>query len=168
MDKQTILISAIVALVVSLGVGTLISLQSVDKLGGTVENFPTIFTNGIQVGDPPTTFVDSARAISVTGITNSGNNSTTGNSTVTGDLTVSGDARAASASLTGKFQVGGATASNSSIFVAEIQSVTATTSVLFGNTAAKGTCLKLKDTAGVWRYLRLVGNTVTVNTTACY
>lgn len=159
---KNIFISAIVAIVVSLGVGTMIMAQPVDKLGGTVENFPVNFVNGLTVGTSQTTFVDSSRAITVTGITNSGSTTTTGDTTVTGDVF------GASGSFTGKFQVGGTTASSSSTFVAEIQSGTATTSVLFGGTGSKGLCIKAKDSAGVWRYGRLIANTLTFNTTACY
>lgn len=84
-----------------------------------------------------------------------------------GDLTAT---RAARVGTTGyqntTFEVGGTASVGTNFTVGEIS--TATTSVTFKtNAAAKGTCLIMTDTAGTTRYLRLFGNTLTINTTAC-
>lgn len=64
--------------------------------------------------------------------------------------------------------VGGASAASGS-FVGQFANGTATTSLLFsGNSTDKGTCFKMRNTAGTWVYARVFGTTFTVSTTKCY
>ena len=61
----------------------------------------------------------------------------------------------------------GATTASASVYTAEFSSA-ATTSLLFGTTATnRGTCIQLRNTAGTWVFLRIIGTVVTVNTISC-
>ncbi len=70
--------------------------------------------------------------------------------------------------LTGSNFVVGSTTASSSLYTAEFVS-TGTTSINFGGTSTtKGTCLQMRNTAGVPVYLRVNTTTVSVTTVKCH
>ncbi|MBI3273713.1 MAG: hypothetical protein HYZ69_01075 [Candidatus Colwellbacteria bacterium] len=105
---------------------------------------------------------------------------------VSGQFGVAGSAQFVTASTSGAFEsvgrasassmfvttdlvVGSNVASSSSIYTAEFGgSDAATVSILFGgNSSSNGTCFQMKNTAGAWTYVRIVGTTWTVNALDC-
>jgi hypothetical protein len=140
MKKDLILV--VVSVLVSVGLSALVlgggSVPS--ELGGRVHNVMEDFSEGISVDG--TTVLDG-----------------------------SGNIDAPVTSTTGIFSsyvVGGASVASGS-FVGQFTNGTATTSLLFsGDSTTKGTCIKLRNTAGVWTYIRVFGTTITANTTKCY
>lgn len=134
------LVSALVAVVVSLTV-SLLGIGSPD-LGGTIENFPTKFINGLSAGPSEELSVSSAGNLSAPDLTAS-------DDLIVGDDAVIGASAASSSGLVGSF-IG-----------------TATVSVGFDGGSGKGTCLEMTNTAGTRTYVRIFGTTLTANTTSC-
>lgn len=69
------IVSGIIALVVSVGTWFVLpakTQQQIQKLGGTVENFPVLFYNGMYGGNSSQFAVSSAGAVTSAGLTNTG------------------------------------------------------------------------------------------------
>ncbi|MBI2627230.1 MAG: hypothetical protein HYW77_03225 [Parcubacteria group bacterium] len=93
----------------------------------------------------------------------------TGNASISTDFEVGGVASAATLiSKTSLLASSGRTASSSTAYVAEFGTIdTGTVSLLFGgNSSAAGTCLQMKDTAGNWKYVRILASENTFSITA--
>jgi len=151
--KQSI---AILVSVVSLAVSLYTGFIGGQELGGTVENFPTRFTNGLYAGTTDQFSISSTGAISTSGnLATTGIVSSTTGSSSFDDLLVSGDAT-----------FGASAASGAGGFVAQFLS-TGTTSIDFDSGTGKGTCFIMVNNAGTRTYVRIVGTTLTANTTSC-
>ena len=74
--------------------------------------------------------------------------------------------------VTSSFVVGSTVASASGYVAEFVAPTTATVAILFGGSTAssKGTCFQMKDAAGGWRYVRILGGgtSFTINGTKCH
>lgn len=142
---KNILLTIVASVALSVFGSAMILAPSSQLIGGLVHNVMEDFTQGISVSG--TTVLDSSR--NLTGVT-----------VAASDLTASDDAF-----ITDDLTVGAATASISGV-VAQFIS-TATTSIGFDSGSGKGTCLVMYNSAGTLTYVRIVGTTLTANTTSC-
>lgn len=139
--KKTLLTIVVSVTLSVFGSAFVLAPSASQNIGGLVHNVMEDFSAGISV--------DGSTVIS-----GSGDLLSLGDLSVTDDSIVSDD-----------LIVGGTTASGSSL-VAEFLA-TATVSVGFDGGSGKGTCLEMVNTAGTRTYVRIVGTTVTANTTSC-
>lgn len=116
------------------------------------------------------TYVDAADDLLITGAFEvDGKAFFDGTASVSGTFEAMGTASSSNAFVSRNLVVGSNVASSSSVYTAEFGGFnTATVSVLFGgDNSSNGTCFQVKNTAGAWRYMRVVGSTLTVDAKDC-
>ncbi len=116
------------------------------------------------------TYLDAANDLLITGALEVDNKAFfDGTASVAGRFEAMGVASSSQSFVSSNLVVGSNVASSSTIYTAEFGGFnTATVSILFGgDSSSNGTCFQVKNTAGAWRYMRVVGSTLTVDAKDC-
>lgn len=123
---------------------------------------------GINAGNDIDTTFEVGGTASISGFTRFG-----GNASVAGDFELTGTSSIFGINAGGKtnttFEVGGTASISGALYLYSAPTIirTGTVSMVFTGGAAVGTCLVMANTAGTVTYVRIVGTTVTANTTDC-